>query len=138
MEKHTRKNLILVGVAIAAGLFAAWRLTRPSGAAIGVPETLVSSGVCLSCKQEMQVKHATRDAGPYLCPGCNESAVFRWMYCQNCNHRFVPNLIQKPGKPPRPDPFAYCPHCGCETVEPFRPESPEQTPVGDAPLPKWP
>ncbi len=132
------KNWTLGLLAVAALAFAGWRLTRPSGADIQIPTEVLSPAVCLSCKQEVEVKRSLRDPGPYQCPACSSPTAYVWLYCQECNYRFLPNLVAKEGRLPRANPFPYCTHCGCETVAAYDPTNPEQSPAGDAPLPRIP
>lgn len=137
MNKSTR-NGVLLAVAIAALAVAAWRFSRPSGAMIGLPTDLTTAGVCLTCKQDVLIRHGMNDVGPFKCPGCGEDTAFSWLYCNECNHRFVPNLVRNRQGLIRPNPFPYCTRCGCESVQGWVPGDDSQPVSGDAPLPRMP
>jgi len=132
------KNAVM-GVAVVAMLgFAGYRLfLRPSGKFVP-PKTLTQKAVCLNCKQNVEIERSFSAQAPYKCPACDQVAAYPWFYCYDCAHRFVPKLVRIEGQPPRIPPGVRCPHCGCTNIAGYDPENPQQSPVADAKLPKWP
>lgn len=132
------KNWALGALAILLFGFAGYRMFAGGGKKFQAPQTVVSYGVCLACKQDAEIIHPLNEAQPYKCPSCDEQAVYEWLYCNECHRRFVPDLAKDENGVPRPVPFASCRHCQCTNVAGYHPKHPMQSPVGDAPLPKWP
>ena len=138
MENSTRNIVLGTIAALALGL-AAWRFVSKTPQKFEIPDTINSHAVCLSCKQDAFIGHPKDAAAPWTCPGCGAEACYAWLYCADCNRRFVPNLIQREGfDRPIPNPYPYCTHCGCPNVSNFSPSNEEQSPIGDAALPEWP
>ncbi|RMF83286.1 MAG: hypothetical protein D6744_04925 [Planctomycetota bacterium] len=138
MENSTR-NIVLGTIAALALALAAWRFVSKPPQKFEIPKTINHYAVCLSCKQESLISHPKELAAPWECPACGEKACYQWLYCSECNYRFVPNLVWREGiDHPIPNPYPYCTHCGCTNVTAFSPNNPDQAPLGDAPLPEWP
>lgn len=103
------------------------------------PIAFDSSGVCLACKQDVSFSHDPLELEPFKCPACGQAAVYKWMYCNECHKRFVPNLIHSAVDknwhfPQTPS----CTICRCLDVQYFVGEIGGQLAVGDAELQKWP
>ncbi len=134
-----KRNVAIAVVAVVIIAFAGYRvLTARSGGAMKFPDEFTAAGICLNCKQETTITFHPGEKPPYHCEGCGEDAVYPWWFCNDCKYRFIPELIRKPGQPPRPTPYPVCTHCGCADVSGWDPDNPYQVPQGDAPLPKWP
>lgn len=132
------KNGLLGVVAVALLVYAGYRIFFVGAEPFQPPRTKSGFGVCLHCKQDTTFKVDAREQAPYVCQGCGERAVYPWMYCLQCNHRFVPDLERTGSGPPRIGTFLSCPVCGCYEMMAFNPADDSITPAGDAPLPKWP
>ena len=138
MSKNQR-NVVLGVLAVAAIAYAGYRIMRGGKAqSLQTVRNFTGYGVCLNCKQEAIVTFGANELPPYHCEACGEDAFYLWWYCRECKYRFIPDLIRKPGQPPRPNPYPRCTHCGCSDVCGWDPDNPYQVPQGDAPLPKWP
>jgi len=135
---NTTKNIVLATVAVALLGFAGFRLLGGRSDPRHLPDEIPGAGVCLACGLEVQYGRAPGESEPFECPACGERAVLPWLYCYECDHRFVTNLIRNEDGPARANAFPICPHCNCRNFGAFMPESGRQAPVGDAPLPKWP
>ncbi len=133
-----QRNALLAAVAVVLLAVAGFRMLRSSGNAIENIRTYTGYGVCLACKQESVVSYGVNESQPLRCEACGEQAFYLWWYCNECKYRFIPDLVRKPGQPPRPNPYPRCTHCGCADVSGWDPENPYQTPAGDAELPDWP
>lgn len=131
------KNAVLITIAVIAVGVAVYRFTSAKPTSFRPPDTIGVDGVCLNCKQEVHVDVPAREPTPWVCPACGERAVYTWMYCGECQYRFVPNLIPGAEGYPVPPQVKTCTHCGCQKVGAYDPDSTIQSPVGDAKLPKW-
>lgn len=136
----TQRNLALGTLAVVLLAYSGYRIfgQRRGVGALNIPEQITQHGVCLACKQEVEVTHPLRERPPYVCPVCGERAVYIWWYCYECHYRFIPTLEKDDQGVLRPTRFPRCPHCGCTTVGEYNPEMGRQTPEADYPLPKWP
>ena len=136
----TQRNLILGILAVALLAYSGYRIfgQRRGVRTLNIPEEITQNGVCLACKQEVEVTHPLRQRPPYVCPVCGERAVYIWWYCYECHYRFIPTLEKDENGVLRPTRFPRCPHCGCTTVGEYNPEMGRQTPEADYPLPPWP
>ena len=107
------------------------------GPSVEPPKTALVKGVCLACQQEVEVKCGLGEEAPYVCPHCQERAVYTWLYCSQCNKRVIPQLERsKDGGPPRMPAHPSCPICGMRGIGAYIPElANDQT--TDAPLPRW-
>lgn len=132
------KNGLLVVVSLALLGYAGYRLLFTRSGPFEPPRTKSGFGVCLNCKQDTAYRVDAFEPAPYRCEACGEQAVYPWMYCLHCNRRFVPDLERTGEGPPRIATFLSCPVCGCYDIIPYNPADPEQAPVGDAKLPRWP
>lgn len=137
MDERQRRTLF---VALALLLVAAlvvlvfWRSTPRA-----IPSTLATHGVCLSCKKSGVQKHAVNQIFPIKCESCGAEAFYGWYFCFDCRHRFVPELVKRPGEPPRYPITISCPKCKNTNVCGIVPQDERQAnPAGDLPLPKWP
>ena len=134
-----KRKVIMGGVAIAAFVIAGVLLIRNMGAASTESTSVDVNGVCLACKKEVQASYPLVPA-PHQCPQCSAVAVYPWMYCRDCEMRFVPELEVRDGVPRIPM-IPRCPKCGGGQAEPWYPgieQEFETTSKGDLPLPKWP
>lgn len=134
----SKRNLVLSGVTVVAlGLAAYFYFS--GGEAVALPKMVNAEVVCLHCKEESLISYDRAAFPPYTCPACGERAAYPWLYCYDCNRKFVPTLIEREGHDlPIPTPFPTCTYCGCRNVSAYSTELPNQTPVGNAKLPKWP
>lgn len=139
MVGGSRRNLILGGVA--AGLLAlavVLAMTRSGGPARLPTETL-THGVCLACKQEVDIVRAVRSGVPFECPECGERAVYRPFYCDNCRLAFVPDLHRDEfSEFPKPPAIPSCPRCGNSRLAPYDPKNAAHEIEGELILPPWP
>lgn len=136
--EQSKKKVWLSVIAIALLCFAGYRMFIQPSDVVAYPDEFTGQGVCLNCQQEVTFSYKAMTKPPYVCQGCGEQAVYLWWYCDDCSHRFVPNLVRKEGEPPRPNPYPYCTHCRCMNITAWDPENPYQSPMGDAKLPEWP
>ena len=136
---NNQKNvwlLIVLAVALGGAGYFGYRYLNPPSV---IADEYEANGVCLACKQQVNVRHALMDTAPFLCPACGEKAMFKWMRCAECNYRFIPQpiLSEIDGAPALPM-TPQCYHCGCTSVEYIIPGFDMYTPIGDAELPAWP
>ena len=132
----SKRPLVLGIVGILAAVIAIYMFFG-YGRSAERPTAALVKGVCLACQQEVESEHALHERAPFVCPKCGEQAVYPWLYCFECNMRFVPRLEQRDdGGPPRMPAHPRCPACRSRGVGAFIPEiaNPETT---DAPLPEW-
>ena len=135
--EQSKRNVWLGAIALVLLGYAGYRVFFGSTGAYDVPPEYLVHAVCLSCGEECTVVVQRDDEGaPYTCQACGENAVYLWWYCHECKYRFVPRLVNRPGEPPRPEPFPTCTHCNCQSVSDYDPE--HQDIEGTAKLPKWP
>ncbi|MBU0637359.1 MAG: hypothetical protein KKB50_00725 [Planctomycetes bacterium] len=132
-----KKNLALGAVAVVVLAAAAFMLFQSRSTA-ELPSQFVADAVCLACGSEVQANRELTDRPPWKCPGCGERAVCPWMYCYDCQRRFVPAPIKHEGEPPTMPAIAACPQCGGTSTGSYVAEDPDQVVQGDLPLPKWP
>jgi hypothetical protein len=133
-----QRNAILGGVAVVALVVAGYMFFGGPGRSGAVAEVFTEQAVCLACQREAEVSHRAGEAAPWKCPHCSEVAAYPWLYCHDCNKRFVPQLVPgQNGEPPRMPGFPRCPLCRGQNFGTFLPGTPGQEPTGDAPLPKW-
>lgn len=136
---ESKRNTVFIIVSLLLIGFAGYRLMTANKAAAIVPKEFVGEGVCLACKQEVTLKYDSGELPPFECPACGEKAAYLWMYCNECRHRFIPELVRlTPDAPPRPKPYFDCPNCGCTSYTNYRPDDEMQHVAGDAQLPHWP
>lgn len=138
MEKPQR-NLILGGVAVLLLAIAAFVTFGGFGRGGEVPRENVSYCVCLATGEEITVHHRLDEHPPFACGENGPRAAYPWLYCYDCNMRFVPELIRHRDT----GEFVYpshpvCPNCGSTSCGAYVPGLPTQDPVGDCPLPPWP
>ena len=137
MEKMTR-NATLVGVAIVALAIAAVVTFGGFGREGALPQAHISYCVSLATGEDVVVEHQLDELPPYKCESSGELAVYPWLYCYDCNVRFIPDLVrdEETGllRYPR---FPVCPACGGDGFGSYVPELPNQQPIGDVPLPEW-
>jgi hypothetical protein len=134
----SKRNMWLIVVAVVLFAFAGYRVFFGASSKLDLPDTFTGYGVCLACREEAIVIYKRGVRGPFRCEACGEQAVYLWWFCNDCGYRFIPELIRKPGEPPRPTPYPYCTHCSCNSISGWDPEDPSQFPEGDARLPQWP
>lgn len=131
-----QRNVLLGGIAIAAIAVAVIIFTRTGPAAR--PESFAFNGVCLSCQKDVKQVVPLNEYAPFTCPHCATQAVYPWFYCNECNRRFVPDLVRPdPAGPWRIPQGIACRACGSGNVGSWDPDFPTQQPIGDAQLPKW-
>ncbi|MBU0641366.1 MAG: hypothetical protein KKB50_21105 [Planctomycetes bacterium] len=135
---QNRRSLLLGGVGVAAIVVAAVMFFGGYGRAPSLPDEYGSACVCLSCKEEVKVTYGRDEYPPFTCPLCSAQSAYPWLYCQNCKHRFVPDLVRPdPDGPLRVPGHPVCRKCGSGNVGSYAAGMPGQEPVGDAPLPDW-
>jgi DNA-directed RNA polymerase subunit RPC12/RpoP len=130
-----QKNVWLGVVGVIALGLAGWRFFS------GDKEFKLASefrtyGVCLVCKAENEALFHKGENEPLKCPSCGERAFYSWWYCNECHYKFVPDFLKDGTSTPKPNPFAKCAHCNCQSVAKFDPEF--HTPRNSVALPKWP
>ena len=130
------KSAVLGGVALVVLGGAAYLFFKPR-AAVSFPTRYTIEGVCLACHAQDRVDAKLTDPPPHRCSKCGQSAIFGWYYCQDCKKRFVPNPVKSADRISLPV-IPSCGGCGSQRVSQYASDDPEQTPAGDAPLPKWP
>lgn len=135
---NTKRNVALISVAVVLIGFAAYRIVYSRSTPPPLPTKVNAIGVCLACQEQVEFTRNMTDMPPFHCPACGADAVYAWMYCYDCNRRFIPEMQNVPGQPPRPVPFPACTHCGCQNVSGYDTEDPTQAPIADAELPPWP
>lgn len=125
-------SLMIVGVAV--GLY----VVRSGGDA--TPSEFNMHGICLACQEEVDVEVSLRNPPPLKCPKCGEVAVYRLLYCKNCQNTFAAEIIRRDGEGRlRPARIPSCPGCGSGEVSPFPLPDPNAYEVkGRLPLPPWP
>lgn len=133
------KNLILGAAAVVilglALLLYLWRTPDKSQFT-----EFVAPGVDLETGQEVRVTYKLGERAPFLNPATGKRTVYPWYFCEDCQKRFVPELVPSPdGGPPRLPPIPTCPLCGGSRAGVWMPDYPDHAqPKGDAPLPKLP
>ncbi|MBN2445732.1 MAG: hypothetical protein JXO22_03350 [Phycisphaerae bacterium] len=133
-----QRNVVLGGIGVVALLIAAYLTFSGVGRTKEVPTTYESYGVCLACKADARFSHDADEDAPYDCKNCGERAVYPWLYCFDCEKRFVPTLVADADGPPKMPGFPRCPVCRQSHFAAYDPEDPDQkNSKGDAPLPKW-
>jgi len=132
------KNVVLGVVLVVVLGLAAWRFASAKPTKFVPAENVRGYGVCLACKNESEIYRKLRDRPPFKCPACDETAVYAWLICAECQKRFVPELIRQGDGPPQPTPFPVCPSCECNTVMAYDPGSGHGESRGDSRLPEWP
>ncbi|MGE3182701.1 MAG: hypothetical protein AB7N71_13805 [Phycisphaerae bacterium] len=130
------KNALLTVVALLGFGGAGYLIYRGTTSTSSAPDHFEAAGACLDCKQEVHVKHGAMEVEPFLCSACGKKAVFKWMYCFQCNRRFVPMPAKSPidGTPCLPA-HPECSGCHCADVTYFIEGFENQIPAGDVPLP---
>jgi DNA-directed RNA polymerase subunit RPC12/RpoP len=136
--EQSKRNMLLGGVAAILLAFAGYRVFFGATGKPELPDMYTSYGICLACGQEATVVHSKDQREPFHCEACGHDAVYSWWFCDDCRYRFIPELIRRPGEPPRPTPFPVCTHCNCKGVAGWDPENPNMVPEGQAKLPEWP
>jgi len=110
--------------------------TRP-GAKGEIPREIALNGVCLACKQPVQLVAKLGTPRPYTCPECAERAVYPLFICRNCGNYFVPNLEPRAeGEFPALPMIPSCPACGSSNVGGYTGD--ELPPADQLVLPDWP
>jgi DNA-directed RNA polymerase subunit RPC12/RpoP len=134
----SQKNLLLIGITVAALAGAGVLFYRSSGGATSAPSTFAISGACLECSKMSRGTYALGEHEPYACPHCQKSALYPLYVCSDCQKRFVPQLVRAaPGEPWRLPHSPRCSACDSATVGAWDPELlPESELKGDLPLPK--
>lgn len=135
-----QRNILMGGVAIIliGGAVAVFALRGGGNTKLPTDSTIY--GVCLACEEDVTTTQPLGAIAPYPCPHCDKQAVYPWMYCFDCNRRFVPDLVRPDiNGPLRMPGYPKCPCRGCRSdyVGQYDPEMPNQNPVADVPLPKW-
>lgn len=130
------KNAILAVVAVLGFGVAGFMVYRSSTSDPSTPDAFEAIGACLDCKQEVHVKHDAMEVEPFACTACGKKAVFKWMYCNQCNRRFVPVPAKSPidGSPCLPQ-TPECSGCHCADVTFYIAGFENQIPAGDVELP---
>jgi hypothetical protein len=138
MDNSKRNIAFVVGSVVLLGI-AAYRLTAVARVPSLVPDSFTTVVMCMDCKQESDITYDSAERPPHTCPACDARSAYDWMYCLDCNHRFIPELVIRSGdERPSPKPVYACYNCGCMSYTTFRPSDEFQHPVGDAKLPPWP
>ncbi len=133
------KNAVLAAVAVLLLAVAGIMFARQSKPAVAIADTFEYFGICLSCQQEIFSTYQKDEREPFPCPHCGDHAAFQWRFCYDCQKRVVPILTEPSnGEPRRVPPFPLCTKCKCGNLGQWHPERPDQVPLGDNPLPKWP
>ncbi len=110
------KNFFLGAILIIAVAASGFFFVRAQRAG-QLEEGRETAGVCLACEQEVVVKHRFDEGAPFNCSACGEKAVFPWMFCYECNYKFVPDLEMLPGTNEPNFPLQpQCRHCKCYQV----------------------
>jgi hypothetical protein len=135
---QSKRNTWLGIIAAILIAFAGYRLFFGASQRVDLPDTFTGHGVCLACEEESLIVYQKGEREPFPCEACGQRSVYAWWFCDDCRHRFVPELVRQPDEPPRPTPFPYCTRCGCRGVAGWEPDNPYMAPEGDAELPKWP
>ncbi len=125
-------GLAIIAIAAAAVVFFTFRGGREK-----ISEQFTGNGVCLACQWDGEFSYARDDRAPYVCPDCGDQAVYLWYYCNDCKHRFVPEL-DRSTVPPRIPIGVTCTNCGGRHVTQYIPKAMLEPPAGDAKLPAWP
>ena len=133
-----QRTLMKGGGAVVVIVIALVFLVRGGGQSGTLNRDYTVHGVCLACEQEGETTQAMDAYAPFVCPSCDAHAMYPWFYCDGCCKRFVPELVRPdPDGPLRLPMGIRCPACGGTQIGQYDPQMPTQTPVGDAPLPKW-
>ena len=136
---QSQRRLVLGAVGVGLLVLAVVLATRRSGGPARLPSRTLTHGVCLACKQEVDVERAVRSEVPFRCPQCGERAVYRAFYCDKCRLAFVPDLHRNEfSEYPKPPAIPSCPKCGNARVKLYDPKDPDQQPEGELRLPPWP
>jgi len=139
MPASPRRNILLGVTTVVLLVAAGYLYFSRAGAEAELPQEYTVDGVCLACGQEVHVVAKITDPQPYVCSSCGERAVYTWLYCYDCNKRFVPRLQASPGGGlPNLPVIPSCSECGSSNVSQYVPADATQQAVGDAPLPDWP
>lgn len=136
----TARKVLYVALIIAGFGTTAFVLVRRNPEQLAVnAEQYTLYGVCLSCREEGELRVPRDEDAPHTCGKCQQKAVYPWWFCYDCNRRFVPALFERePGGPPRVPPAVACTGCQSQNVTPYLPQAQLEPPVGDVPLPPWP
>ncbi len=133
-----QRNTVLGGVAIVAIAAAAYFTFSGYGRQKPLPTTVHTLGVCLANGKDVEITHELDEVAPWTCPECGEQAVYPWLYCFDCQRRFVPKLDRDSQGILRMPPYPACPACGSQSYSAFKPEDRRQElKRKDARLPKW-
>lgn len=131
-----QKNAVMGGLALVVLGIAGYLFFRPTET-VTFPSTKRIDGVCLACKAEQNTTADLTSPPPFVCDSCGSSAVFSWMYCNACKKRFIPHITMQDGVPKLPV-IPACTGCGSTNTTQYATDDPDQAPVGDVALPKWP
>jgi hypothetical protein len=130
-----QKQVALGGIAIAAFAVTGYLLYAQSGGATeGVPREITVTGACLSCKTEGTWRFPLAEIPPHTCPSCQAAAIYPWLYCMDCSHKFIP---RPEGSEHRMPAVPMCPKCRiASAVGAYIPDA--YPVVGEPTLPVWP
>lgn len=136
--KTFHRNAAIATLSLAVLGYAGLRLSGVLDRQRPLPRAYSAAAVCLACKSEAFITVDFRSPPPLVCPRCGATAVFPWMYCPACKHRFVPapekdeqGVLRRPVVP-------LCPVCGGAGGTPLDPNDESQVVERDAPLPSVP
>lgn len=118
--------LTLAGAAI-------YQLLRRDPQRVAMPRDMSVVVICLQCRAETPVAVALSQDEPYACPQCMAHSAYRWLYCYDCKHRFIGELVADPETGlhvKRPGP-PVCPSCGGGNTGGYNAHSATQKPVAD-------
>lgn len=134
-----RRNVLFGALAVVVVAAAIILLVRSRTDAPEIGATAAYYGKCLACPFEGEVKHAAGEYAPHKCPDCAKASFYPLYYCEECNIRFVPNLVRlEPGGPLRVPDRIQCPVCNGPNCLAFIPKFVTEPLKGDAPWPDWP
>ena len=134
------RNVTLAVIAVAVLGVAVYRIKGSASEESIVPSKLTNHGHCMACALDTGFTVDKNDKTPHACPDCQERALYQWMFCRDCNKKFIPNLVYRRAESefPQPEPFFSCPACGCSSYSLFSPDDPMLEVVGTAKMPDWP
>lgn len=129
-----QKNVVLSLVAVVA-LAVAGYLIFSSTTSDALPSEYSAQAWSFASNQEVTVEYAAGDAEPFICPVSGSQTAYRLHYCNNCDHKVVPQLTNDNGKF-RIIGYSTCPNCGSTALTAYDPETMPEAANAELALPK--
>ena len=132
----TKRDTILTVTAVGFIAVAGYYYAAHSKTTARMPTVIHANCACLACRQHVQLQPRLTEPVPYVCPLCNQQAVYPLFKCRHCGKRFVPNLVRREGELPGMPVVPVCPSCGGADVGGYTGE--EILATEEMILPEWP